>query len=803
MLEFNLMTTRKSTPYEALYLVEAWISEQTRLFGADQTAFLSQVSQKTDAVGQSLLYCRGDLLGIDVLNFAPLVIASPPFLLRELALNYLERIQGIVGRLRTENQDRDDNEFDFGAWGIQWHPPRRSKKGIPPGCEMVNGRWQVLGEDFLYLPGGGGARARSVLWLVKIGDETDVVRKFKKVITLTGIARNTKIRLNLKVGDVFCAPFYETQSGVMYPVNQIERDSIVYEPELTLAGDRIADLDKTLDCAELPKLGNTERLIILRDVTFGRIGHDPVLYDSLDIDSIVPLANSSFSDLAPLANMHLDKVVASWNGFYATVLRASTSHGAWLYTPKRVCWYFPPPNQNTMREEIPPHMHTTRYVEAISCPEVRVDTVSPEIRLILTRLWDLNGRYFWWPGIRFYMDRANVSAHEDDLRKYPLVESRKSFSLISDIAWDRDYRLYETASRVQPDLMSFGYLNFLVVQKIRRLRSVNKQTGHVAALKLMDKGNTYARCWDPGLVNAFHIELTSDDLPFLQRVLASIDDYRMRQEALGPYYFGPNSLTYEARLRVASLISFCPGSPTYESRLRVASRILQYAPSISAQERDSVKEENLFSLFGGFTFSELCPDTPLKNNALTELVKEWPLLSGPLAMVALESEDIDLAVSLLETADRLTWPDDAIEVSSSFMSWTRQRVGEETTQKFIEKSFLPGRSKLGRFRSQLYIFLEPFSYDFSQMFVDFYLGDENVDVETLTQRFAILPWGYADTVLLFGEAIRPFIAKLSYGSTRLACAMMDLIDALNEISQVVRSPDPDLYDGDIEEIDER
>jgi len=778
------MPTKKPTPYEAIERVEEWISEQIRLLDADETAFLSQVSLKTDTAGQSLLHCRGDLLGIEVLNFAPLVIDSPPFLLRILALNYLGRIRGIVSRLRTENQDREESEFDFGAWGIQWYPPRRSKKAFPPGCEMVSGHWQVLGEDFLYLPGGavrGGARARSVLWLRRFGDEPDVVHDFKKVITLSGIARNTKIRLDLKVGDVFYAPFCEMQGGVMYPVDQIERDSIVYEPELTLAGDRIADLDKSLNCDELLKPGNTERLIILRDVTFGRIGSAPVLYDSSEINKTVPLAKSSFSDLAPLANMHLDKVVASWNGFYATILRASTPHGPWLYTPKRVCWYFPPPHQQLMREESPLHMHATRHVESISCPEVRVNTASPEIRLKLTRIWDLNGLYFWWSGIRFYMDRANVFAHDEDLVKYPLAENRKPFSLTSDIAWERDYAWYETTYRVQPSFRNFGYRNFPVVQKIRRLRSVNKKAGYVSALELMDEGDTYGCCWDPGLVNAFHIELTSDDLPFLQSVLDNIDNYRMHQESLGPYYFGPNSLTYKARLRVASLISFCPGSPAYDARLRVASRILQDPQSISVLERASVTEEDLFSLFGGFTFNELCQDRPLKNNALTELVKEWPLLSGPLAMVALESEEISLAVDLIEAADRLNWPDDPIDVSSNFMSWTRQRTGEVVIQRFIEKSFIPGRSKLGRSRTHLYNFLEPFSYDFSQMFIDFYLGDQNVDAETLTQRFAILPWGYADSVLLFGEAIRPFIAKLSYGSARLAHAMMDLIDALNEL----------------------
>ncbi|WP_165760081.1 hypothetical protein [Acetobacter cibinongensis] len=757
------MPVKKPTPFIALRRAEDWVSEQTRLVGDDKTVFLSQVSQKTETAGQGLLHCRGDLLGAEVLSFAPLVLSCPQFLLGELALNYLERIRVIISELRAENQGREEKDFDFGAWGTQWHPPRQSKTALPPGSEKVTGRWQVLGEDILYLPGGavrGSQRARSVLWLVQLDNDTDVSHTFWKVFTLTGIARNTKIRLDARVGDIFQATFWATQDDVLYPVDQIERDTISYGPDLNLTGNRLATLFKPPITFELPRPGNGERLIILRDVAFGCIGNVPVLCDPIQNCSALPLATSSFFDLAPLANMRLRKVVASWNGFYATILRASTPHGPWLSKSQRMCWYFAgdfiPEAEAT---KLPAHIPIEGQASAISCAETRADTLPLEIRLKLARIWYLGSLYFWWPGIRSLMDRVGVSPHRDDLRKYPLVSKNKPFSLVSDTAWNRDYIAYKDATEVYVSFNVFADPHFLTIQKIRQLRFIDKQAAYAATLDLMRQGGMRGDCWTPALINAFHLELTKDELPFLKSILGSIGDLRWRKEVEG-------------------LISFCPSSPSYEARRRAAAKLLQEAQTISAQEQVSEKEADLFFCFGGFTFDDLCPDKSLTKADLTRLVNEWPILTRPLVMVALESKDITLAANLLEAAGMFMWPDDARQVSLQFMTWTRQPAGEQVAQEFIEKSFIPGRSKLGRFYNEQYIFLEPFSSNFSQTFVRFYFGDEDSDVETLTQRFAMIPCGHADLFLLFGDAIRPFITKMGFGSTRLAFALMELADTL-------------------------
>lgn len=753
------MPAKKPTPFVALRHAENWVSEQLRLVDEDETVFLAQVMKTTEKTGQGLLHCRADFLGIEVLSFVPLVHNCPKLMLGELAFNYLERIRSILCALRAENQGREEEDFDFGIWGVQWHPPRRSKMNMPSGTELVTGRWQVLGEDALYLP--GERREYLVLWLVQL-DNNKTPHAFQKIVTVTGIARNTKTQLKIRVGDIFQATFWAVQD-TLYPIGQIEPDAISYGANIIPAGTRLDTFYKSPLCFGVPKPGDWARIIILQDVVFGRVGDIPVLYDPIQNSGALPLDTLSFSALAPLANRRLHKVVVSWNGFYATILRANTSHGPWFSTPKRMSGqlvHYLSPEVTEEAINCPAHIPIHGQVSAISCSAVRADTVSHEIRLILARMWNLHGGNFWWLGIRYLMDRAGVSVFLDDLQKYPLVSNRKPFSLASDVAWKQDYAWYQDAlTSADKSFFILADVNFLAIQNIRRLRAVDKQAAYAETRILMNQGGTVGECWTPPLINAFRLALTQEDLPFLRSILGAIDSPRWRKEFAG-------------------LLASCPGSPSYEARRRAAAEFLQASRTTSAQGPTSETEIDLFARFGGFTFDDLCPYWPLTSADLIHLTKEWPTLTRPLAMVALESKDIMLAVNCLETAGYLQWPNQAEYVSLHFLAWTKHIAGESVAQDFIEKSFIPGRSNIGWPRDMQYNFLRPFSSNFSRFFVNFYFGDQSNDVETIRKIFETIGWDSGTLLLLFGDAIRPFISKMSFGANRLAFAIMELADAL-------------------------
>ncbi|WP_332337776.1 hypothetical protein [Asaia spathodeae] len=754
------MPAKRATPYEALNRTGEWISQQLEMVGKDEVAFLAQISSSTEEVGQGLLHSRGDLIGLEVLSFLPLVHSCPRPLLSAFVLSYLTRIRTILSSLNARN--RDGADFDFGVWGTQWYSLRRFFKAPPVGFKLVTGRWKLLGVDVLHIPGGGnrgGVRERAIFWLQWLDANSDDAPVFWRIDAVRGVPRNTKIWLDLRVADVFPATFWATQDGVLYPVESIDPETISYGPDPVLPGVRLAGFLNSLPICEKFLPGGGERLIILRDVVFGLMDDEPVLYDPHEGSGFLPLATSSFVDLAALANVPLLQAVLIWNGFYATLLQASTEHGPWLSTPKRVGWsrrLGPLLNgeAGALRDDSP----REGRIRAVPVSESWPDAAPVDVRLKLARIVDLSGYYLWWRGVRAMTDLAGFSVCGEDLRGCRLVDSRP-FSLVSERAWDRDYRMFTAALDIGAGYGVFITRYFVEIQKIRWLRFTNKKGAYDATRAVMQHpypGDSYI---PPTLFNAFHLGLAEDDYPLLQNLIEDVNEPHWRRE-------------------VRIIISYCPGSPEYIARCRNASAILYIARMTLEDEPTTERKPDLFACFGGFTFNDLHQSWPLTKTTLARLAKKWPSLMKPLAMVALESDDISLAVKILEAAGACTWPDDARDVALHFLDWTKKKESEEIAQKFIESSYVPRKSTLGKFDHYKYIFSKPFSQDFSQRFLQSYVGNPSGDLEAMRRQFPMLLHNTAYAFLLFGDAVRPYLAGMNYGANRTTFTLIELAETL-------------------------